>query len=97
VNWYRLEIVRDTLRLDYGAALAPSGVGRSNLEVWQRTVAGHLLVAFVRYEGQEFLVNEEVLLSAADAMRVSPPGELLDGSRPAAGFGPARVRRDGRA
>ena len=78
MTWYRLEVVRETLRLDFGAALAPSGIGRPNLEVWQRTVAGHVFVAFVRYEGEEFLVNQAVLLVAADALRVSPPSMLVD-------------------
>jgi hypothetical protein len=77
VNWYRLEAVRDALRLDYGAAIAPSGIGPPNLEVWQRVVGGHTCVAFVRYENQEFLVQETVLTLAAEALRIGPR-ELLD-------------------
>lgn len=77
MNWYRLEAVRDTLRLDYGAALAPSGIGPPNLEVWQRVVSGHRYVAFIRYENQEFLVQGAVLTLAAEALRIAPR-ELLD-------------------
>jgi hypothetical protein len=40
-------------------------------------VGGHGYVAFVRYENQEFLVEETVLTLAAEALRVAPR-ELLD-------------------
>ncbi len=78
MNWYRLEAVRETLRADYGAALAPSAIGRPNLEVWQRVVGGHTYVAFVRYEGGEFLVQEVSLMLAAEALRLGSPREFLD-------------------
>lgn len=74
MNWYRLEAVRETLRADYGAVLAPSGIGRpTNLEVWQTMVGGHVHVAFVRYESDEFLVQEVSLSLAAGALGIGSP------------------------
>jgi hypothetical protein len=78
VNWYRLEAVRETLRADYGAALAPSAIGRPNLEVWQRIVGEHTYIAFVRYEGGEFLVQEASLQLAAEALRLGAAAAFLD-------------------
>lgn len=77
MNWYRIDAVRDTLRLDYGAVLAPSVVGKTNVEVWRRTLGGRVHVAFVRYENEELLVQEVSLSLAAEALQI-PPRELLD-------------------
>lgn len=88
MNWYRLEAVRDALRLDYGAQLAPSVIGKRprNLEVWRRTIEGHTFVAFLNYEGDEFLVPEEALLAAADGLSIERPLELLASVRARGGL-----------
>jgi hypothetical protein len=77
VNWYRLEAVRDTLRLEYGAVLAPSAIGKPNVEAWRRVVGGHTYVALLNYENNEFLMPEGPLALAAEALRI-PPREFLD-------------------
>ena len=80
MNWYKLDIVRDTLRLDYGAEPAP-GVNRehgSNVEVWTRTVGEHVFTTFVNYENDECLLHEEQLLAAAEHLNILPALAFLE-------------------
>lgn len=77
MNWYRLEAVRETLRLDYGAVLAPSAIGRPHVEAWRRIVGGQMYVAQINYESDELLVPEESLELAAPALAIDSPPEFL--------------------
>jgi hypothetical protein len=88
VNWYKLETVRDTLRLDYGAELAPSIVRKQgpNLEVWRRRVGAHVFTAFLNYESDELLVPEEQILAAADGLNVDSPSGFLEKIRARGGL-----------
>lgn len=78
MNWYRLEAVRDTLRLDYGAVLAPSAIGKPNVEAWRRVVGGHVYLAHLSYENDEGLVLELPLALAAEALGIASRREFFD-------------------
>lgn len=78
MEYYRLETVRESLRLDFGATLGPSrAAGRTRAEVWSREVAGHTYRAAVQWESNEELLSEEMVLSVAAALSIDPPAELL--------------------
>jgi hypothetical protein len=77
VNWYRLDVVRDTLRLEYGAVLAPSMIGKPHAEAWKREVGGHVYVAQINYENDELLLPEEQLVVAVLALRIDSPSAFL--------------------
>ena len=74
MNWYKLDAIRDALRLDYGAELAPGIVreGQPHLEVWRRTVGREVFTTFLSYESDELLVPEEQLLAAAESLDIEP-------------------------
>jgi hypothetical protein len=75
VNWYKLEEVRETLRDDFGCDRAPSGVGATgNLEVWQRVRDDQTHRAFLNYENLEFLVPEDAMLAAVEALQIPVKG-----------------------
>lgn len=78
MEYYRLETVRESLHLDFGAALGPSrAAGRSRIELWQRTVAGHDYRTALQWEFNEELLGEEMVLAAAEALAIHPPAELV--------------------
>jgi hypothetical protein len=80
VNWYKLDAVRETLRLDYDAELAPGVIReqQAHLEVWRRTVGEETFIAFLNYESHELLVPEEQLLAAAESLRITPARPFLE-------------------
>lgn len=71
MNWYKLDVVRDVLRRDYGAYVPPSAIGRPNVEVWARKVGGHTYATALSYKNVELLVSEDALLEAAEALNLS--------------------------
>lgn len=93
MNWYKLDVVRDVLRRDYGAHVPPGGIGRPNLEVWARKVGGHTYAAALSYKNAELLVSEDALLEAADALSVRPPHTFVDAVKTRGGLwtGPSPV------
>ncbi len=80
MNWYRLEAVRDALRLDHGAELAPGLIRRRgpHVEVWRRTVGEQVFTTLLSYESEEFLVPEESLLAAVESLGIRPARGFLE-------------------
>lgn len=76
MNWYKLEVVRAVLADRFDAQTA-SVVGTSNMEVWERTMAGETYHAFLIWEQKEYLVPEESLVAAEESLAV-PPGKLVE-------------------
>lgn len=88
MSWYKLDVVRDVLRVEYGAELLPSVIRRRgpHVEVWQRRVGRHVFRTFLNHEQDELLVPEESLLAAAEALRLRPAREFLDRVRTRGGL-----------
>jgi hypothetical protein len=76
VNWYKLDVVRSVLASRFSAETA-SVVGASNMEVWERKEAGEIYRAFLDWEPKEYLVPEESLIAAEEALAI-PPGRLIE-------------------
>lgn len=79
MNWYKLDVVRTVLATRFDAETA-SVVGASNTEVWQRKLEGETHRAFLDWEPNEYLVPEESLMAAEEALAI-PPGQLIEAAR----------------
>ncbi len=80
MNWYKLDVVRDALRLDHDAELAPTAIGarEQHIEVWRRRQGGETFITFLNCEANELLVPEEQLVAAAESLQISPARTLLE-------------------
>ncbi|MHC4163660.1 MAG: hypothetical protein ACYSUM_16150 [Planctomycetota bacterium] len=84
MNWYKLDAVRAVLAGRFNAETA-SVVGTSNMEVWEREMAGNTYRAFLNWEHKEYLVPEESLMAAEEALAI-PPGHLVEAVRRQSGL-----------
>lgn len=84
MNWYKLDVVRTVLATRFDAETA-SVVGVSNTEVWERTLAGEIYRAFLNWEPKEYLVPEESLMAAEEALAI-PPGQLIEAAKAQGGL-----------
>ncbi|MHC4974234.1 MAG: hypothetical protein ACYTG3_18085 [Planctomycetota bacterium] len=84
MNWYKLDVVRTVLTSRFDAETA-SVVGASNEEVWERRVDGNTYGAFLNWEHEEYLVPEESLVAAEEALAI-PPGQLIEAVKSQSGL-----------
>jgi hypothetical protein len=87
VNFYKLEIVRDVLRVEHRARLVFTG---PRVEVWLRTLAGHRYTTFLTRQHDGDLVTEHEVPFAAEALAI-PRRPSSRPSRLAAASGSDRV------